>query len=327
MSRSRRGFTLIELLVVIAIIAILIGLLLPAVQKVREAAARMKCANNMKQIGLAIHNYESTFQKIVPSRDYPTFKGGWLVSLLPYIEQNNLYQSMMAVPGANGAPDPVYANGGMDVPPYSNTIVPTYVCPSDPRTGNAFIANPNNLTGPYSTDSSTAHALTDYVAVYGFTWVQNLANGELPASQQGMMYVPKNPSGPPHKKFGDVTDGLSNTVAVGEKPPISDLSWGWWTAGRRDVVWGTESQADAAIATTDQNNAPCNDPAPHYFRAPVAGGVSNPCNANHFYSLHTGGANWTLGDGSVRFVSYSASSIIVSMSSISGGEVIDGSQY
>ncbi|VTR93237.1 Uncharacterized protein OS=Planctomyces limnophilus (strain ATCC 43296 / DSM 3776 / IFAM 1008 / 290) GN=Plim_3197 PE=4 SV=1: N_methyl_2: SBP_bac_10 [Gemmata massiliana] len=312
-----RAFTLIELLVVIAIIAILIGLLLPAVQKVRAAAARMKCANNLKQIGLGVHNYESVYQRIVPTRDWPTFKGGWLVSLLPYIEQTALSQSIQNTPGANGAPDPTYQNGGMDTAPFCSTIVPTYVCPAEPRNGGSFMTNPGVLTG---SGDGVAHALTDYVAVYGYSWKDELA------THIGMMFVPEAPTSPPRRTFGAVTDGLSNTVMVGEKPPIADLGWGWWTAGRRDVLWGTASQDNVRIATTDQNGAPC-VPAPHYFKAPLAGGVSNPCNANHFYSLHDGGANWVFGDGSVRFLSYSAAGVLPALSSMAGGEVVDASAY
>ena len=116
--RSRRAFTLIELLVVIAIIAVLVGLLLPAVQKVREAAARMQCSNNCKQLGLALANYESTYQKLPPASSIPWYPGSvkdkddfldftkpfgpnWAVLLLPYIEQNNLYQQ--------GSPDLILA--------------------------------------------------------------------------------------------------------------------------------------------------------------------------------------------------------------------------
>lgn len=329
MVKHRRGFTLIELLVVIAIIAILIGLLLPAVQKVREAAARMKCANNLKQMGLGVHNYENAYQRIVPAREMPVFRGGWLVQLLPFIEQNALFQGIQNTPGANGAADPIWANGGMDAPPYSNTIVPTYYCPSEPRSGNAFIWHPDvtappTAGSPYSTDSNTAHAMTSYVAVIGHTFPQN--PGTLPPEQQGLMYVPKDGTSTPYKKIGDVTDGLSNTVIIGEKPPQAGLDWGWWTAGRRDVAWGTASIASSAIATTDQNGQPC-APAPHYFRAPVTGGVNNKCNSNHFYSLHTGGANWLFGDGSVRFLAYSASGVLPALSAIADGIVVDASQY
>src|SRR5690348_11032769 len=92
--RGRRGFTLIELLVVIAIIAILIGLLVPAVQKVREAAARMQCSNNLKQMALAVHNFESARGYAIPVHELWPYRGGWLVQLLPYIEQDSLYQQI-----------------------------------------------------------------------------------------------------------------------------------------------------------------------------------------------------------------------------------------
>jgi prepilin-type N-terminal cleavage/methylation domain-containing protein len=129
---SRRGFTLIELLVVIAIIAILIALLVPAVQKVREAAARTQCTNNLKQIGLGCHNFESTFKRLPPlyggnkdgaSLKFPTVWGSTTVFLLPYIEQDNLYKKMSAGSPANV--DPKTATS-------QNNAVPTYACPADP---------------------------------------------------------------------------------------------------------------------------------------------------------------------------------------------------
>src|SRR5262249_49211648 len=147
-SRSRSGFTLIELLVVIAIIAVLIGLLLPAVQKVREAAARMSCSNNLKQIGLAIHNYHETAGAIPINRygDYSAssaFGGPYFTSsswsflavLLPYLEQSSLYQTgniANSIETAKGI-DPGGAAGTPTLATSSATagIVKTYLCPSD----------------------------------------------------------------------------------------------------------------------------------------------------------------------------------------------------
>jgi len=132
--RRKRGFTLIELLVVIAIIAILIGLLLPAVQKVREAAARMSCSNNIKQLGLAVQNYASTYQSQLPaltsSTGAPTwgnYQGDILISLLPYVEQQSLYNFAIQNPGNTWDG----TNMGGALPYVRQQTVKTYLCPSD----------------------------------------------------------------------------------------------------------------------------------------------------------------------------------------------------
>ena len=226
----RRGFTLIELLVVIAIIAILIGLLLPAVQKVREAAARSTCSNNLKQIGLGIHNYESATQKLPSSgegnRDLGTVfdaQGTWTV-LLPYIEQENIYK--LITPNSYYL-DQTIAAGAVN--PYQQ-VVKTYVCPSNPTAGSSGkdtagygicdympiaytdiadlpTANPN--TGGWRGDDAASKPLyrkSGMLTVGGTVGYTNAAG-----TRSTQWFVPKV-SG--QNSLNGVTDGLSNTICV-----------------------------------------------------------------------------------------------------------------
>jgi prepilin-type N-terminal cleavage/methylation domain-containing protein/prepilin-type processing-associated H-X9-DG protein len=300
-SRRRPGFTLIELLVVIAIIAILIGLLLPAVQKVRDAATRAQCQNNMKQQGLAVHGYHDAFKKFPPawsSTDLTKQYLSWMTYILPYVEQAPLAHTIkpenLRIRNPWGS-SKVVPHVGLGTP------LPLYTCQSDPR---GLTVTQMNL---YSSTRKDAVAFTMYLG----------NSGTRGGTNDGIFYLNSA------IKMAHITDGTSNTLLVGERPPSQDLNFGWWYAGYGfdgkgggDVVMGVRETvyvADkAAIGKT------C---ASTYVNF-QAGNVIEPCDQVHFWSQHSGGANFCLADGSVRFITYEANPVMPALATRAGGEVV-----
>ncbi len=270
---NRRAFTLIELLVVIAIIAILIGLLLPAVQKVREAAARIKCSNNLTQIGLALHNYHDANNRFPPGGTGPnvgpfvappgmTGSIGYTVYILPYGEQDTVYRQMDTTVNYNQSPN-------LAVAP---VLIPIYQCPAGPVTESALVTGKTHhypgVAGPKGTNPQTG---TSYNAT-------NPTGQHGGFSHQGIL-------GPNFKvSMAGITDGTSNTLMVGELSWKDANCYRPWTRG-----WDSEAMASAKNVTNPMNATPYNG--------------SNNFNDVSFGSDHAGGgANFLLADGSVRFI-------------------------
>ena len=324
---TRRGFTLIELLVVIAIIAILIGLLLPAVQKVREAAARMSCTNNMKQIGLALHNYHDTNLVLPPgcSNDVAPFGNGssgwgssWKVYILPGLEQGNIYAKWQ-FNNSSG-----YSNGA-NMALVNNITVKPYRCPSS--TIPAFYAGSSN--------TGEIQMMTSYTGVAGsaldapFTTITECCGGGSGiTSGGGVLSVNSKVT------IVAITDGTSNTIMVGEQSDhIRDAANapipGGYTAitsqGPHGWAMGSNTSATGApnirafnVSTTrwsiNQRGLGNNS----------ANGTNDNTGQNiPFSSGHTGGANMLMGDGSVRFLTSSTPLTTLQwLSTRAGGEVI-----
>jgi prepilin-type N-terminal cleavage/methylation domain-containing protein len=269
---ARHGFTLIELLVVIAIITVLIGLLLPAVQKVREAAARMSCSNNLKQIGLAIHNYHDAERKIPVNRygDYtaPTAFGGpyftssswsFLAVLLPYLEQNNLYQAgniANSIETAKG----VHPGGAAGTPTLANSsaisgVVPTYLCPSDQASSlGQFAESTRYMRNPNGSYATILVGLTSYKGVLGSNWIYGVyVNLSPPPTNGGDGFWGANgvftlDSWQHPLRLTDIKDGTSNTFFVGEDVFDQNAALSRNTTAGEGYAWAHPVEATATCA-------------------------------------------------------------------------------
>jgi prepilin-type N-terminal cleavage/methylation domain-containing protein/prepilin-type processing-associated H-X9-DG protein len=343
--KCRSAFTLIELLVVIAIIAILIALLVPAVQKVREAAARVQCTNNLKQIGLALHSYHGAYKVFPPgyldgnanpssTPDNDVGPGwGWAALLLPYLEQGNL---------ANQINFNVRVGIGVNAQ-VCQTPLAIFQCPSD---GNQQLVPvyDSSFTNPIAT---VAHG--NYVGCNG--WVECFANaggnysptsdggaaedgdgGQTPTGRPGNGLFYRNSQ----TKIAHVTDGLSNTIVVGERCAAhSPSTWTGAVTGGRCPAWMATQPwtapyiAPAAAPTTGNgtayDNADWNEALvlAHGNATHVPNADFPAYDPDTFWSMHPGGANFLFGDGSVHFLTTSINPMTFQgLCTIAGGEPV-----
>ncbi len=281
-----------ELIVVIAIVAVLIGLLIPAVQRVRDAANRSRCSNNLRQIGLAFHHYHGVFNFFPPGVSdrsgidpYPFMS--WNTRLLPYLEQDALWKQTTQAYAQN----PTFQSD----PPHSglSTVMLVYACPSD---GRALRVG--------STVGGMKVAFTTYLGVSG----SNQFRGD------GLLYLNSR------TRFADILDGTSQTLMVGERPPSADGRLGWWYAGNGQADDGS---GDMVLSARERNVAYYGPGCPRGPYAFGPGRFADQCAAFHFWSPHVGGgAQFLFADGSVHFLRYSADAILPALATRAGREAV-----
>jgi prepilin-type processing-associated H-X9-DG protein len=301
----------VELLVVIAIIAVLIGLLLPAVQKVRDAAARTQCQNNLKQMGLALQNYHGVYGYFPPGAKgqfaFPHAWWSWMAHLLPFIEQDALWQEADTWSQGTTYPYQWWVWGDFwDSPPTTppNPVwgvpVKLWQCPA----ARTDWVTQNDMTG---TGDFQPAALTAYLGVAGI-------RGDAQGGKEGVLVYCAN------YRIADILDGTSNTLMVGERPPGPGITYAWWFAGAGydrssgigDVILGARETGYADFYGCPQSKVG--------FQP---GNLFDPCDVMHFWSMHTGGANWLRADGSVRFHDYGMDRVLPQLCTRAGEEAVD----
>jgi prepilin-type N-terminal cleavage/methylation domain-containing protein/prepilin-type processing-associated H-X9-DG protein len=355
---KRNGFTLVELLVVIAIIGILVGLLLPAVQSAREAARRIQCVNNLKNLALALHNHHDAMKRFPSAHQHgktaagahwytaharPDAPGGyvrlssgsqypkegpywsWTMRIAPFIEFSNLH-SRATMDGSLGIASWPWWQNMQGVYKTSLTTndecligqkCPVFACPSAPRGTELYVdsANPRHTV-----------ALTQYLAVSGTHQFREPGSGTASVprgGQDGMIFINSS------VKMGEVADGTSNTVMIGERPTSKTLIYGWQWAGAGDTPYF--GACDVVLGVHERPTT--QDAAGEWFRQ---GSQNDPNDIHryHFWSWHPGGANWAFADGSVRFLTYSIASkqvlasqnVLEQLATRNGGEVVQADE-
>jgi prepilin-type N-terminal cleavage/methylation domain-containing protein/prepilin-type processing-associated H-X9-DG protein len=310
-NNKRRGFTLIELLVVVAIIAVLLGLLLPAVQKVREAAARTHCANNLKQLGLALHGFHDAYGNVPPGQvkgalpewgiPVAGLNHGWAPFILPWIEEQNLYSTyqwnLFSADQANQ--------------PLMSRPLKLFQCPSAPEQ-NRYYTSPPFSPAP---DGNKA-ACGDYAPTWGVNPVLATMGLIGPATDYQGVLVPEQ-----WTRLIQITDGTSNTIMITEDAGRPAL----WQVGRQ--IAGSEQAVKGGAWAGPNNGFIVDGSTPDGTSSP------GPCpmnctNDGEIYSFHRAGTNAVFADGSVHFLRAGMSiRVLAALVTRAGGEVVDGNDY
>jgi prepilin-type N-terminal cleavage/methylation domain-containing protein/prepilin-type processing-associated H-X9-DG protein len=303
---KRRGFTLVELLVVIAIIGVLVALLLPAVQAAREAARRMSCQNNLKQIALGMHNYHDTFLRLPPgqwnnfySNDAPWIRGCWVQPLLPFIEQKNLYEIYNSARLTNG--------DWALVVPNKDTIIKSLICPSDGNSPKTKTRDTNSVNGANVMQGMHVN----YAACSG-----NTAYGTNGSTLEGIFYTKS------FHKLADITDGTSSTllhseICVSPDNSANDLR------GRYCNSWEGNSWFTALNPPNTSVPDTQNYQGQSIRQAPQTNVANNGTQALYARSYHPGGVNCALADGSVRVITNNINLVTYkALSTRQGGEPV-----
>lgn len=321
MKKTRSGFTLVELLVVIAIIGILVGLLLPAVQAAREAARRMQCSNNLKQLGLSIHNYESTFQTFPPAYfvDSALNAQMWGTMILPFIEQTALdSQYDSRVPTFNEAAALGFSNAALQINLQAvQTPLETFVCPSAPggateRTYDGTL--PANAGGPGVPPLALTWrcAPSDYCVTTGVRG--DFANIAYAGNQGGNRHGALQPGGlfgSAGSRMSSITDGTSNTFLLGERMGGGEI----WQGRRRAPALAPFGAANGGGWADFLNgehwlSGSLFDGTPGPDGGPCAINCTNQRSAG-FYAMHPAGCQFAMCDGSVKFVAQSSQALVI----------------
>jgi prepilin-type processing-associated H-X9-DG protein len=297
---ARVAFSLVELLVTLSVLALLMGLLLSAVQTVRGAAKRAECSNNMRNIGLAMHSYHTAHGCLPPMRirsatpGQPEILLGWLALILPMVDSQNIYDDAISDCKLMPSYRDIYRHRGF------GRTVKVFGCPADDRYGTQAQLDRNGHIG----------GVAWYVGVAGYIDTNKPVQWDSLGAFAG--------SGIP---LDAIHDGTSHTLLVGERPPPANLQAGWWYP---------KFVGDATGNYGPNNQMYLGEIVPFYAQDECVvfsqgfgpGRLENPCDRYHFWSLHRNGGNWLFADGSVRFHSYKQTDILRKMASYAGNEII-----